>query len=127
MSTRATVLTCCACLACLALPGATTLTVHNRTGRTLAVTRLWSPWRPEPDDPVMGAPYFQRRIRPGAVATYRFQLPGKDLDSEFVIRRLPLDGVIDFEHMTIRAVDDEGGFDDEPMPEPEAPAPRGDL
>jgi len=61
------------------------------------------------------------------VATYRFQLPGKDLDSEFVIRRLPLDGVIDFEHMTIRAVDDEGEFDDEPMPEPGAQAPMGDL
>ena len=91
MSTRATVLTCCACLA---LPGATTLTVHNRTGRTLAVTRLWSPWRPEPDDPPMAMPFFQRRIRPGAVATYRFQLTGKDLDSELVIRQLPPDALM---------------------------------
>jgi hypothetical protein len=94
MPTLASLLTCCACLACLAAPAATTVTVHNQTGRTLAVTRLWSPWRPEPDDPPMAMPFFQRRIRPGAVATYRFQLTGKDLDSELVIRQLPPDALM---------------------------------
>jgi hypothetical protein len=93
----------CAALACLAAPAATTLTVHNRTGQTLAITRPWSPWRPEPDDPPMRFPYFQRWLKPGEVDTYCFPIPGKDLDSRIVVRHLPPEGVIDFEGMTISA------------------------
>ena len=105
-------------------PAATTLTLSNQTGRTLVVTRLWSPWRPEPDDPPMTIPFFRRWIRPGAEATYRLDIPGKDLDSHMVVRRLPADGVIDFEHLTIRALDPEAMPDDDLPPEPLAQPPE---
>jgi len=121
MSIPPSLIHACALLACLAAPATTTLTVHNQTGRTLAVTRLWSPWRPEPDDGPMTFPFFQRWIKPGVTATYHFQLPGKELDSEIVIRRLPLDGTVDFESMTIKAMEPGAEpFGEEPPPEPEA-------
>ena len=128
MSTRASLLLGCAFLAWVAAPAATTLTVHNQTNLTLAVTRHWSPWRPEPDDGPMTFPFFQRWIRPGARATYTFQIPGKELDSEMVIRQLPPDGIVDFESMTIRAITpDSGPMGEEPPPEPTAPEIRSSL
>ena len=76
----------------------------------------------------MSIPFFQRWIRPGATATYRFQLSGKDLDSEIVIRQLPLDGAVNVENMTIQAMDPDGApFGEEPPPEPEASALRSWL
>ena len=127
MPNLAPMLACCSFLACLAAPAATHLTVHNQTGQTLSVSRLWSPWRPEPDDGPMPIPFFQRWIRPGATATYRFDLPGKDLDTEIVLRRLPLDGIIDFEQMQIKAVTPGEAFGEEPQPEPEAPVIQSKL
>lgn len=128
MPNRAFLLPCCAFLTCLAAPAATTLTVNNQTGQTLAVTRVWSPWRPEPDDGPMRFPFFQRWIRPGTTATYHLQLPGKDLESEITIRRLPQDGVVAFEHMTIKALDPcDAAYGQEPEPEPEAPAIKSKL
>jgi hypothetical protein len=122
MSARSSLIHACACLACLAAPAATTLTVHNRTGQTLAVTRLWSPWRPEPDDPPMSIPYFQRLLGPGEVGTYHFQLPGKDLESSIIIRHLPEDGVVSFENMTITAAEPAMmPLGEDLPPEPEAP------
>jgi hypothetical protein len=121
MSLLSSLLFSCGALVCVAAPAATTLTVNNQTGQTLAVTRPWSPWRPEPDDPPMRFPYFQRWLKPGEVGTYCFPIPGKDLDSSITIRRLPLEGVIDFEGMTISA--GEPGQDpssEEPPPEPQA-------
>jgi hypothetical protein len=103
MSPLSTLLLFCGTLACLVAPAETTLTVHNQTGQTLALTRPWSPWRPEPDDPPMRLPYFQRWLKPGEEGTYYFHIPGKDLDSRIVVRHLPLEGVIDFEGMTISA------------------------
>jgi hypothetical protein len=90
------------------LSATTTLTVHNLTGRTLAVTQEWSPWRPEPDDPPPGEPFFQRWLKPGAVGTYVFEVPGKDLESVIIIRTLPLDGAVVFERLTLQAVDPGG-------------------
>lgn len=123
MFLAAPLLLSCAALAGVAGSAATTLTVHNQTGQTLAVTRPWSPWRPEPDDPPMRLPYFQRWLRPGEAGTYRFQIPGKDLDSQIVVRYLPPEGVIAFEGITISA-GEPGLFPlgEPPPPEPEAPA-----
>lgn len=122
MSVLSPLLLSCGALACVAVPAATTLTVHNQTGQTLVVTRPWSPWRPEPDDPPMRLPYFQRWLKPGDLGTYCFQIPGKDLDSRIVVRHLPVEGVIDFEGMTISA--GEPGLtpiSEELPPEPQAP------
>lgn len=100
-----------------ALPAraATTVTVHNLTGRTLAVTRPWSPWHREPDDPPQPFPAFRRWLPPGATATYRFLLPGRDLDTDLVIRRLASGGAIHHDGLTIHAVD--------PDLEPDGPGP----
>ena len=103
MSLLSPLLLSCGALAWVAAPASTTLTVQNQTAQILAVTRQWSPWRPEPDDPPMRFPYFQRWLQPGEVATYCFRIPGKDLESRIVVRHLPLEGVIDFEGMTISA------------------------
>jgi hypothetical protein len=102
----------CAALAFLGAGGLaraeTILRVDNQTGRTLVITQPWSIWRPEPDDPPMSYPVFRRWLSPGAVGTYRFQYPGKDLESSIVIRDLPLDGTVDFERLTIQALDRDG-------------------
>jgi hypothetical protein len=127
MSPSAPLLRSCAALIFLGFGAAaaaeTVLTVHNLSNRTLTVTRPWSPWRPEPDDPPQPFPLFREWLRPGAEATYRFQTPGKELESDLVVRRLPRDGRIEFECLTLQAMDP--GFtpigEDLP-PEPEAPA-----
>ena len=119
-------------LAVLAVLGAgtagratTSLTVHNQTGRTLAVTRPWSPWRPEPGYLPRDLHGSSRWLRPGATATYCFLVPGKDLESDLVVRRLPPDGLIEFEGLTIQVADPEPrAMGEEVSPEPEAAAVR---
>ena len=128
MPRRFHLLACLPFLASLGLSAGTNLTVHNETGQTLAISRLWSPWRPEADEGSVRLPFFHRWIRPGKVVTYRFDRPGKDLDAEIVIRRLPEGGVIDFEHLRIQAVDPcDAEHGEEPQPEPEAQAILGEL
>lgn len=84
---------------------ATTITVHNLTGRTLSVLRTWSPWHPEPCDGPQAFPAFQHRIAPGGSATYRFLVPGRDLDTDLVIRRLGADETVVHDGLTLRATD----------------------
>jgi hypothetical protein len=114
---------------------ATTVTVHNLTGRALAVSRPWHPWGLEPDDPPRSwhhldphqvdpscaeIPAFRRWLRPGETGTYRFQLPGRDLEVDLVIRRLDANGSIHHDGLTIQAVDPDL---DPPLPGPEPGIP----
>ena len=114
-----------ALVACLGLPApaATTLTLQNGTGSALQVTRYWSPWLPEPDDGPMTVPFFRRTLKAGAVATWNLPGPGKELEATIIIHRLPADGVVDFEQMTIQAVP----AGEDPAPEPATPPLRSSL
>jgi hypothetical protein len=88
-----------------ALRAATTVTVRNLTGQTLAVSRPWHPWRPEPDDPPLSYPAFRRWLRPLGTATYQFQLPGRDQEVDLVVRRLATGEAIHHDGLVIQALD----------------------
>jgi hypothetical protein len=94
-----------------------TLTVHNQTDRTIAVSPGLRAWLLEPG-PVLpeeaggcrcagpSTPATECRcLAPGTTTTFRLQDPDKDLDTALFIRRLPGDGLVQHEGLVIWAVD----------------------
>ena len=102
---------------------ATRVTVHNLTGRTLAISQ---PWAPSPEATGWNVQGFRHRlVQHGGFATFHLDLPGQELEAEFMLRRLTGAGEVHFQGLVIVAVSPE--WREDPLPEPGAGGDRGIL
>lgn len=82
--------------------GAIVLSVRNESGGALSVVHNTEAWCPETGSYRAGQGNVRRILQDGEEATFRYQVAGKDLEGNLVVRRLGENGVVHYEGLTIR-------------------------